>query len=938
MDDVARYLTIPQDYAAALGGIRWSSEDDALNYVDGRTYAFNDEIALFVEGFCHIRSLIHFAFIAHWLEYFQLSARKLNAPDATVVDLGIQQLKVYQAFEETGRNIRNAGVFAGVISRGLPAWPEIIDPCQVRDRLRNRMMPMRWFVAQYQDPLGTAEQAPLTPQEFASRVDAALADYSAGELRHWLRHGMGPLKQTADAIVPAITPRHPKHLPDLIAGLVTRPRLAAAAPRISELASALTLPPRKLGCSYLPLGGYVDVALRGQPHDLLPSQFMLDEHEFDRRYAEHELLYFKREDPQSPPRQELIVLLDQGVRTWGEVRITLSAAALALARQAHRRKTHFRFAATSTEGRIIDPLEKEEQTFAEALEASDLSPNPGLALERILEEPAEDTLRDIVLLTHPRNLDEDDLRAAARRVGGLDRLFAAVVDANGQGGLHEFQHGCPVKYRHFRVNISDDAKVRQQHPAHFVDDFPLWRGDVEPIGFPFQFGIGSRIPSELFDFDHAGEWLMTVSGGGMLHVWRVDGTGMEVFPRGWTEQTPLTAVTALTGVAGGFAVGGYFKGRTTIFHYDLAARTCVAYQAPAMPFQCRLQYVGQYHSLRVCHALRVCHDSTTMQVIDLGSREQYPSSDSITGSTRNRARELFETTDCNLLYQRLRRLPKSISNRDHGFEPYFEHNPHTGVIRINDLEESGRWACTPLSNGVPVLKDCEVLAAQFQGHTLALLTKKPGFGRRERRLTLRLFTGPEGTPLAEFPHSNPGFGFVLSADGRKLARQIDVRQVEVRDVYQGGAPTLVTRNGGYHTKVRIHLGPQELEISAGKFCHHLCWERGDLEHQFLGPRKSAMEAAGKRNAGPYDSARIFALSTNSLTAVCDSFGQVRIVDKRVGDLVCMFFVYRNEIAGWMPDGTRWGSRRLLGAAAHPDASTKFVHALAAACKTERRGY
>jgi hypothetical protein len=65
MDIVARYLTLPQDYAAALGGIRWSSADDALNYPDGRTFAFNDEIASFLQGFMRSGALIHFAFIAH---------------------------------------------------------------------------------------------------------------------------------------------------------------------------------------------------------------------------------------------------------------------------------------------------------------------------------------------------------------------------------------------------------------------------------------------------------------------------------------------------------------------------------------------------------------------------------------------------------------------------------------------------------------------------------------------------------------------------------------------------------------------------------------------------------------------------------------------------------------------------------------------------------
>jgi hypothetical protein len=221
-----------------------------------------------------------------------------------------EQYRIYKTFvDATGRNLHNAGVFAGVISRKLPRWPEPVDPGAVCERLRNQLMPMRWYVAHYQDPLGEAERAPLSPRAFASQIDAALAAYSEDDLKHWFRHGRGPLK-SADSIVHQMAIDVPKQIPDLVKALLGRPRLAGAAARMSGLAGALVLPPRRLASAHLPLGGYVDVAVRGQPHDILPSQFMLDEPEFDRRYAEHELLYFRREEPQAAGRQELIAILD----------------------------------------------------------------------------------------------------------------------------------------------------------------------------------------------------------------------------------------------------------------------------------------------------------------------------------------------------------------------------------------------------------------------------------------------------------------------------------------------------------------------------------------------------------------------------------------------------------------------------------------------------
>ena len=54
------------------------------------------------------------------------------------------------------------------------------------------------------------------------------------------------------------------------------------------------------------MGGYADVTTNGPPDRLLPSQFALDEWDFLRRYADHELLYFRREEPHTRTRHELV--------------------------------------------------------------------------------------------------------------------------------------------------------------------------------------------------------------------------------------------------------------------------------------------------------------------------------------------------------------------------------------------------------------------------------------------------------------------------------------------------------------------------------------------------------------------------------------------------------------------------------------------------------
>src|SRR5262249_12121087 len=148
--------------------------------------------------------------------------------------------------------------------------------------------------------------------------------------------------------------------------------------------------------------------------------------------------------------EELAVLLDQGVRTWGTVRLVLAAAVFALAQLTLRRKVPFLVGATSVRGALCDPGTTDSAQLAAALEGSDLSPHPALALERVLEQQTP-AFRDIVLLTHPRNVREPDVAAAACRLQRPARLFALAVDEHGAAEFNEIKRGVPHVLSRFRV-------------------------------------------------------------------------------------------------------------------------------------------------------------------------------------------------------------------------------------------------------------------------------------------------------------------------------------------------------------------------------------------------------------------------------------------------------------------------------------------------------
>ena len=68
MDPHESYLRLVNAYGDFLGGLRWSSVEDVIEYDDGETFTLVEEIALFLEGFTNCGPLIHFGFILHLLD------------------------------------------------------------------------------------------------------------------------------------------------------------------------------------------------------------------------------------------------------------------------------------------------------------------------------------------------------------------------------------------------------------------------------------------------------------------------------------------------------------------------------------------------------------------------------------------------------------------------------------------------------------------------------------------------------------------------------------------------------------------------------------------------------------------------------------------------------------------------------------------------------
>ncbi len=793
------------------------------------------------------------------------------------------------------------------------------------------------------------EQPHLTPSAFAEQIRQALSAYDDEEILHWFKHAHGPIREPARRIAEALEIERPRTLQGVLAELAQEERLAGAIPFVAQMVSALSLPPRRLSPPELPLGGYSDVGTHGQPEQILPSQFALDDLEFVRRHAERELLYYRREEPQTRTREELVVLLDQGVRTWGTVRLVLTAALLAFGQLAERKRIHFRIASTSGRGVPHDPLQLSREELAELVQTSDLTANPALALERTLQAGSgsnggTNQPGDIVLLTHPFNLNEPDLATAARRLGEGYRLFGLTVDAHGLVQLSELRGGAPLALSRFQVDLNPPRVPPQPASAQQTS----WSGDVEPVGFPFRFGVEQDSSGEmLFAFDHSGKWLLTATGNGILHAWKTDG-GHEVWPRGMIEGEVLQEVQAVLGVAGGFVVAGVVRGLLTAVYYDIRLRQRrVRAQAllrqnelPAVPsalsdvIACRVHwsYDCELHCVVVSVAgPRAAWDLGTFAVarfqLTVAGKESAEPTGFSAGERVIKAIQKAQRCQTQPPYLEVSSSP--LETTDSG---WLDLDERTGRVDVF-LPELGRRDFTPQEDGQPALRGWQAIRAQFCGSTLALALTSTRDRKKEVRL--KLYRLPDGMPLGDYLHPAERWAHVLSDDGQLLARQINPMQVEVRPLLDSPVRGFATARGGFHSVPLVLLGERWLAIQIdGRISHFVRWDQGTLvhlvqkhsnlqdllRHHLKGTGLSLVGAQAALRKVPswcaYDARRFQRSAWSNLVLGVDHFGQVFLWN-HAGQLIAAFFAFQDQLAAWMPDGTCHGPEALLGRRSTP---------------------
>lgn len=911
------YLRIPADYCRALGGVRWSCEYyESLETCDGRWIASGAEVVYFLEGWSNSRP-IQFGHIVHLLcllKHGEKEGMTVNGPHGRPARL-LQMLKA--AFEGTGKSLRNAGAFFSMVCRDLP--PAALP---LHEPVGENLLAL-WSCLYKGNTMDTGgEVPPLSPADFEDRILRAVEEYPVEHLFHWFRHGRGPVGKTVEPLVRTLIEQKPRPLEGTLAQLAQRERLRGAVRFVPQLLSALTLPPRRHVQSELPMGGYADMDTRGKPEEIVPSQFVLDDLEFIRRFAQNELLYFRKEEPRAPVTEELVVLLDQGVRTWGTVRLVLTAAVFALGQMASRRKIAFRIAATSENGLLRDLTTTPQDELGKTMEASDLSPNPGLALERVLEEKVS-TPRDVVLLTHPRNLLEPDVHAASLRINTPSRLFALAVDAHGTAQLSMIRHGLPVVLRQMRVDLSNPVK----HSRTTGQRTP-WTGDVEPIPIPFCIRQSRPGPS-CSAFDYTAKWFLLSGPEGILQAYRTDDQEIESLPRACHDRVVLRSVKAILGVAGGFVVLGLAGQRTVLAHYDFESRHCTCRLLEGFNQMAHVEpaYFRDLH----CVAMR---ERTRFFTFDLGTGKVNAAGvDTSTWTPADQSRS-FQATH-RFLHEVRSSMTLRVVSEAHSVVHWgaLYRDPTTGQLSLFD-RKGRKCQFTPVEDGIPIYRHSIITLARTAGERLAVHSNGPH---------LRVYSLPDGALVGRYLVAF-GTGFTFSQDGTHLATMFEADRWKIQETVPSAPPKVMTLPRGSPNAIPgVDLGECWLLLRYPGRCVLIRWDRGHLEESWREGKRGTFvtdELRGTtlsrhrvraRGSVPTaiastDYARYLRSCTSTLVVVLDAFGQVILFDRR-HHLLAMFHAVNGQLAGWMPDGTCFGPPSLLGRPETPGARRHMGEAL-----------
>jgi hypothetical protein len=256
-----------------------------------------------------------------------------------------------------------------------------------------------------------------------------LAQLDAERLRLRIQTGLDQIVEPAPLDLP-----DPLRVRHLLARLRDDPELAGVAQIARNLLAAIHIPRALAAPQDLPVGGVSDISSRGELDRLLVSELAHDDLTLATRIALKEALYLRREAPVSTPPRGRIILIDTGIRLWGVPRVFATSVGLALAASSEAK----RISCFRPHGKAVHSadLTTREGLLAQ-LEALNPCPHPGEAVRemiRSLEEDRKDA--DVMIVTHDDASTDPDFGRLLRAIDPDRDWYVATVNGEGDFRLH----------------------------------------------------------------------------------------------------------------------------------------------------------------------------------------------------------------------------------------------------------------------------------------------------------------------------------------------------------------------------------------------------------------------------------------------------------------------------------------------------------------------
>ncbi|GEM_PF-5872627 len=241
--------------------------------------------------------------------------------------------------------------------------------------------------------------------------------------------------------------------------------------------AALSLPKRLSESQSLPDGGYQDISNRGDLDRLLPGELAYDDELLLLRLSQGEALFLERERPPHQPAAREVLLLDNGIRMWGEPKMLSLASALAIGCQLEPGQ-HLRILRPAGEG--LEPVHLQSRDgLTDYLYSTEAHLEFPAAAIQFVEEHPEDT---VMLVTEKNCLAHLIQRGAfAQRKAPL---YVILVDYHAQVEIHQWSNSGLKLLRQASLDLDGMLTLPEKDDAQ-KEELPAYQLKPCPIRLPF---------------------------------------------------------------------------------------------------------------------------------------------------------------------------------------------------------------------------------------------------------------------------------------------------------------------------------------------------------------------------------------------------------------------------------------------------------------------